>query len=136
MRKLFIVMLLLVAVSCHAQDSLPRKAKPDSPIGASVQYSGRTYSYSGKRYIDVYEVLTDSIVYRFGLEFRAADSSFVRKVSMDGTVRKLYDQMKANAEYVEKNQERMRKETIEHINRYRTSPEVWFYFKLYGILDE
>lgn len=104
--------------------------------GVNVHRSGTRYSHSGRTYTEIYEVITDSIVHRFGLEFRSADSSFVRKVPMEGTTRKLYDQMKSDMEFVLRNQERMRKETIEFINRYRTSPEVWLYFKLLGIFGK
>lgn len=138
MKKIIFVMALLASTGCYGQDKMPSKPKPETPIdvtlkeGVYVHRSGTRYS--GKTYTEIYDVITDSVVNRFGLEFRSADSAFVRKVPMEGTTRALYDQMKSDAEFVLRNQERMGKETIEFINRYRTSYEVWLYFKLLGIL--
>lgn len=134
MRKILTVVMLLVSVICYGQDKLPDKPKQEIPFkeGVYVHRSG-TY-HSRKTYTEVYDVVTDSVVNRFGLEFRSADSSFVRKVPMEGTTRRLYDQMKSEADSIVNNQERMRKETIEFIDRYRTSYEVWLYFKVLGIL--
>lgn len=138
MKKIPVVIMLLASVMCYGQDKLPSKPKPETPInvtlkeGVYVHRSGTRYS--GKTYTEIYDVVTDSVVNRFGLEFRSADSSFVRKVPMEGTIRRLYDQMKSDADSIVDNQERMRKETIEFINRYRTSYEVWLYFKVLGIL--
>lgn len=137
MKKIIFVMALLVSVVCYGQDKVLDKPQQDTVIlkkGVYVHRSGTRYSYSGKTYIEVYEVITDSIVHRFGLEFRSADSTFVRKVPMEGTTRALYDRMKSDTEFVLRNQEPMRKATIEFINRYRTSYEVWLHFKLLGIL--
>ena len=137
MKKIIFVMALLVSVVCYGQDKVPDKPKQDTVAlkeGVYVYRSGTRYSYSGKTYIEVYEVITDSIVYRFGMEFRSSDSTFVRKVPMEGTIRALYDRMKSDTEFVLRNQEPMRKATIEFINRYRTSYEVWLHFKLLGIL--
>lgn len=132
--------LMLVAVGVYGQDDIPAQAKLDKlsgielKDGVAVSKSGVRYSYSGKTYTEIYDVVTDSMVYRFGLEFRSADSSFVRRVPMDGCVRSVYDMMKQTTEQAFRTQEENRKATIEFLNRYRTSPEVWFLFKLYGIL--
>ena len=134
MRKILTVVMLLVSVICYGQDKLPDKPKQEIPLKEGVYVHRSGTRYSSKTYTEIYEVITDSVVNRFGLEFRSADSSFVRKVPMEGTTRKLYDQMKSDADSIVNNQERMRKETIEFINRYRTSYEVWLYFKVLGIL--
>lgn len=133
MRKILTVVSLLASVICYGQDKLPDKPKQDIPLKEGVYVHRSGTRYSGKTYTEIYDVVTDSVVNRFGLEFRSADSSFVRKVSMEGTTRELYDRMKSDTDSIVCNQERMRKETIEFINRYRTSYEVWFYFKLLGI---
>lgn len=86
--------------------------------------------------MEIYEVISDSLVRRFGMEFRSSDSTFVRKVPMEGCTRKVYDQMKSDVDFVIHNQEELRKETIEFINTYRTSYEVWYYFKCLGILGK
>ena len=134
MRKILTVAMLLVSVICYGQDKLPDKPKQDIPLKEGVYVHRSGTRYSGKTYTEIYDVVTDSVVNRFGLEFRFADSSFVRKVPMEGTIRRLYDQMKSDADSIVNNQERMRKETIEFINRYRTFYEVWLYFKVLGIL--
>lgn len=134
MRKILTVVVLLASVICYGQDKLPDKPKQDIPLKEGVYVHRSGTRYSGKTYTEIYDVITDSVVNRFGLEFRSADSSFVRKVPMEGTTRRLYDQMKSDADSIVNNQERMRKETIEFINRYRTSYEVWLYFKVLGIL--
>lgn len=134
MRKILTVVMLLVSVICYGQDKLPDKPKQDIPLKEGVYVHRSGTRYSSKTYTEIYDVITDSVVNRFGLEFRSADSSFVRKVPMEGTTRRLYDQMKSDADSIVNNQERMRKETIEFINRYRTSYEVWLYFKVLGIL--
>lgn len=139
MKKSIFAMALLVSTVCYGQDKMPDKPKSETPIsvtlkeGAYVHRSG--IRYSGKTYTEIYDVITDSIVHRFGMEFRSADSTFVRKVPMEGTTREVYDRMKSDAEFVLHNQERMRKETIEFINRYGASYEVWFYFKMLNILE-
>lgn len=134
MRKILTVVMLLVSVICYGQDKLPDKPKHDTPFKEGVYVHRSGTRYLGKTYTEIYDVITDSVVNRFGLEFRSADSSFVRKVPMEGTTRRLYDQMKSDEDSIVNNQERMRKETIEFINRYRTSYEVWLYFKVLGIL--
>lgn len=133
MRKILTVVMLLASVICYGQDKLPDKPKQDIPLKKGVYVHRSGTRYSSKTYTEIYDVVTDSVVNRFGLEFRSADSSFVRKVPMEGTTRRLYDQMKSDADLIVNNQERMRKETIEFINRYRTSYEVWLYFKVLGI---
>lgn len=136
MKKISVVMALLVSVMCYGQDKLPNKPRQETPInvtlkeGTYVHKSGTRHS--GRTYTEIYEVITDSVVNRFGLEFRS-DSTFLRGVPMDGTTRKLYDQMNSDTEFVLRNQERLRKETVEFLNRYRTSYGVWFYFKVLGI---
>lgn len=134
MRKILTVVMLLASVICYGQDKLPDKPKQDIPLKEGVYVHRSGTRYSGKTYTEIYDVLMDSVVNRFGLEFRSADSSFLRKVPMEGTTRRLYDRMKSDADSIVDNQERMRKETIEFINRYRISYEVWLYFKVLGIL--
>lgn len=133
MRKVLVIVLLLASVMCYGQDKLPDKPKQDTPSKEGVYVHRSGTRYSGKTYTEIYDVITDSVVNRFGLEFRSADSSFVRKVPMEGITRKLYDRMKADTDSTIRNQERMRKETIEFINGYRASYEVWLYFNLLGI---
>ena len=141
MRKFILLALMLVVVKVYGQDTIPVQAKSDENSGielkdgVDISKSGTMYSRSGKTYTEIYEVVTDSMVYRFGLEFRSADSSFVRKVPMQGYTREFYDMMKVTTKQVLENQENARKETIEFLNRYRTSPEVWLLFKIYGILE-
>lgn len=133
MKKIMIVMALLASAVCYGQDKLPDKIQQDTVAlkeGVYVHRAGTRYSR--KTYTEIYEVITDSVVNIFGLEFRS-DSTFLRRVPMEGTTRKLYDRMKSDADFVASNQERLRKETIEAINSYRTSYEVWVYFKLLGI---
>ena len=133
MKKIMIVMALLASAVCYGQDKLPDKIQQDTVAlkeGVYVHRAGTRYSR--KTYTEIYEVITDSVVNRFGLEFRS-DSTFLRRVPMEGTTRKLYDRMKSDADFVASNQERLHKETIEVINSYRTSYEVWAYFKLLGI---
>lgn len=133
MKKIMTLMALLASAVCYGQDKLPDKIQQDTVTlkeGVYVHRAGTRYS--GKTYTEIYEVITDSVVNRFGLEFRS-DSTFLRRVPMEGTTRKLYDRMKSDADFVASNQERLRKETIEAINSYRTSYEVWVYFKLLGI---
>lgn len=136
MRKI-IFTVLLATVNCFAQDSLPNRAKHDivTPKGDSYIHRAGT-RYTRSTYTEVYEVLTDSIVYRFGLMFRSADSSFIKRVPLDGTVRTLYDRMQADTEFILKNQERLREETIKTLNRHRTSPKVWWQFMLLDIFDK
>lgn len=140
MRKFVLLALMLVAVRMYGQDTIPAQARLDAlsgielKDGVDVSKSGIMYSHSGKTFTEIYEVVTDSMVYRFGLEFRSADSSFVRKVPMESYTREFYDIMKVTTEQALENQENARKETIEFLNRYRTSPEVWLLFKLHGLL--
>ena len=133
MRKILTVVMLLVSVIGYGQDKLPDKPKQDIPLKEGVYVHRSGTRYSSKTYTEIYDVITDSVVNRFGLEFRS-DSTFLRRVPMDGTTRKLYDQMNSDTEFVLRNQERLRKETVEFLNRYRTSYEVWLYFKVLGIL--
>lgn len=129
--------LVLTSVGIYGQDTIP--AQPKLAIlsgivlteGVSISKSGT--QYSGKTYTEIYEVVTGSIVYRFGMEFKS-DSTFIRRVPMESCDRKVYDMMNGTTERVLSEQEKRRKETIEFINRYRTSYEVWIYFKVLGIL--
>lgn len=133
MRKILTVVMLLVSVICYGQGKFSDKPKQEIPLKEGVHVHRVGTRYSSKTYTEIYDVVTDSVVNRFGLEFRSTDSSFVGKVPMEGTTRRLYDRMKSDADSIANNQERMRKETIEFINRYRTSYEVWLYFKVLGI---
>lgn len=137
MRNILTIVVLLASVICYGQGKLLDKLKQDTVTLKDKVYvyrAGTRYSHSGNTYIEIYDVVTDSIVHRFGMEFRSSDSTFIRKVPMNGITRALYDRMKLETEFVLRNQERMRKETIEFINRYRASYEVWLYFKLLGII--
>ena len=135
MRKLFIILAMIISVSVIGQDVMPQKAKQDRKVSlkddVSVHRAGTEYTKN--TYTEVYEILTDSIVYRFGLVY-SKDSTFIKREQRDGTIRKLYDQMKCIDAHVERSQEQRRKETEEFINSYRASYEVWYYFKLLGIL--
>ena len=133
MKKIIFAMALLASFSCYGQSN---KSVQDTALLKNVHYAGRQWSHTGKYYTEIYEVLTDTLVHRFGLRFLSADSSFVKKVPMDGINRRLYDQMKADMEYVSEHQEEMRKETIDMINRHRTSPEVWLYFEALELLGK
>ena len=136
MRKIFVILALVISVAVNGQDAMPKRAKQDCrkvelKDGADVHRAGTEYTQN--TYTEIYEILTDSIVYRFGLVY-SKDSTFIKREQRDGTVRKLYDQMKRIDAYVERSQEQRRKETEEFINSYRASYEVWSYFKLLGIL--
>lgn len=148
MKRITTLMALFISVMCYGQDKLPDKPKQDTSLvvvsngvvledslkeGVYVRRSGTVLGR--KTYTEIYEVVTDSIVNRFGLEFRY-DSTFVRRVHMDGINRKLWDRMNADIDFVLSNQERLRKETVEFLDRYRTSYEVWLYFKLLGIFGK
>lgn len=137
MRKFILLTFMLVAVGVYGQDNMPTQPKLDSLSGIElkegVYVSKSGTRLSGKTYTDIYEVITDSIVYRFGLEFRY-DSTFLRRVPMENCDRKVYDMMKTTTERTILEQEKHRRETIEFLNSYRTSAEVWLLFKIYGIL--
>lgn len=137
MRKFILSALMLVSVGVYGQDDIPAQAKLDTRSGIELKDGVSIYKsgtrYSGKTYTEIYEAVTDSVVYRFGLEFKS-DGTFVRRVPMENCDRKVYDMMHETTERVFAEQEERRKGTIEFLNRYRTSPEVWFLFKLYGIL--
>lgn len=136
MRKIFVILVLAISVVVNAQDAMPKKAKQDCrkvelKDCVNVHHVGTEHTQN--TYTEIYEILTDSIVYRFGLVY-SKDSTFIKREQRDGTVRKLYDQMKRIDAYVERSQEQRRKETEEFVNSYRASYEVWSYFKLLGIL--
>lgn len=136
MRKIFVMLALVISATLKGQNTIPKKAEQDCrkvelKDGVNVLHAGT--SYTRNTYTEIYEILTDSIVYRFGLVY-SKDSTFIRREQREGTVRKLYDQMKRIDAYVERNQERHRKETEEFVNFHRASYEVWSYFKLLGIL--
>lgn len=137
MRKIILIALVLVSVGVYGQDTIPAQPKLDSLSGIALKEGVSIFKsgtrYSGKTYTEIYEVITDSIVYRFGMEFKS-DSTFIKRVPMDSCDRKVYDMMNRTTEKVLSEQESNRKETIEFLNRYRTSYEVWLYFKLLGII--
>lgn len=137
MRKFILLALMLVAVGVYGQDDIPAQAKLaalsgiELPDGVSISKSGTRYSR--KTYTEIYDAVTDSIVYRFGLEFKY-DGTFVGRVPMENCDRKVYDMMRETTERMIAEQEELRKGTIEFLNRCRTSPEVWLLFKLYEVL--
>lgn len=131
MRNIVLLALMLITVRLYSQDATKEISLKDSTF---IVKSSIEYSHSGKTYTEIYEVVTDSIVYRFGLMFRSSDSTFVRRVPKDSYTREFYDIMKRETEWMIRNQENARKETIDFLNRYRTSPEVWFLFNLYKVL--
>ena len=136
MRKIFVMLALVISVTLKGQNTIPKRAKQNCrkvelKDGVDVHHAGTEYTRN--TYTEIYEILTDSIVYRFGLVY-SNDSTFIKREQRDGTVRKLYNQMKRIDAYVERSQEQRRKETEEFVNFYRASYEVWSYFKLLGIL--
>lgn len=136
MRKIFFMLALAISVAVNGQDIMPKRAKQDCrkvelKDGVDVHHVGTEHTRN--TYTEIYEILTDSIVYRFGLVY-SEDSTFIKREQRDGTIRKLYDQMKRIDTYVERSQEQRRNETEEFVNSYRASYEVWSYFKLLGIL--
>ena len=135
MRKLFITLAMVVSVSLMGQDVMPQKARQDKKIvlkdDVNVHRAGTEYTKN--TYTEIYEVLTDSMVYRFGMVY-SKDSIFIKREQRDGINRKFYDQMQRDIQETIANQERHRKETEEFLNSYRASYEVWSYFKLLGIL--
>lgn len=132
MRAVVLAVALLAITLGYGQDKLPK----DTAIKEGVYLHRAGTCYSGKTYTEIYEVITDSVVNRFGVEFRYADSVFVRRFPMEGITRELYDRMKSDADFVVKNQEQLREETIDIVNRFRTSYEVWFYFKIFEHLGK
>lgn len=126
MRKISFVALLMASVVCYGQDELPNK--PGIPIRnflrENVFIHKSVNHYSGKTYTEVYEIITDSVVSRFGMEF-LYDSTFVRRVPMKRIQRKLYDRMRGGITSSDK--EHLRKETIGFINRYSSLYEIWEY---------
>lgn len=135
MRNIFTILFMLVPLISMGQDALPQKAKPDGRItlkdGVNVHRAGTEYTKN--TYTELYEILTDSVVYRFGMVY-TKDSTFIKREQRDGTTRSFYDQMKRIDKYVEQRQERYRKETVEFLNSYRVSYEIWYYFNLLKIL--
>lgn len=134
MRKVFVILALAISVAVSGQDIMPKKAKHDcikDELKDSVHYAGTEYTRN--TYTDIYEILTDSIVYRFGLVY-SKDSTFIKREQRDGINRKFYDEMQRDTQEMIANQERRKKETEEFINSYRASYEVWSYFKLLEIL--
>ena len=125
--------MLLASVMCYGKDKLLDKSKQDIQLKEGVYVHRSGTRYSGKTYIEIYDVVTDSIVYGFGLEFKS-DSTFIRRVLLESCDRKVYDMMNGVTERVLSEQEKRRKETIEFINSYRASYEVWLYFKSLEIL--
>lgn len=135
MRKLFIIILVGTSMLCLAQDKIPTKAKYDVSVsikdGVNIHRSGT--EYHGDTYTEVYEVITDSIVHRFGMVF-TKDSTFIKREQRDGIIRSFYDEMQHNDKWVMDNKDTWQKETEYFIKSYRESYEVWWYFKLLGIL--
>lgn len=135
MRKLFITILVGMSTMCMAQDKIAAKAKHDVRVSikdeANIHRSGT--EYHGDTYTEVYEVITDSVVHRFGMVF-TNDSTFIKCEQRDGITRSLYDEMERLDKWVMKNKDSWQKETEDFIQSYRASYEVWCYFKLIGIL--
>lgn len=136
MRKIFAILALVISVAVNGQDIMPKRAKQDCrkvELKDCVDVHHVGTEHTRNTYTKIYEILTDSIVYRFGLVY-SKDSTFIKREQRDGTIRKLYDQMKRIDTYVERSQEQRRNETEEFINSYWASYEVWSYFKLLGVL--
>lgn len=136
MRKILVILAFAVSVLANGQGITPKRAKQECrkielKDGVDVHRVGTEYTRN--TYTEIYEILTDSIVYRFGLVY-SKDSTFIKREQRDGIIRKLYDQMKRIDAYVERNQEQRRKETEEFMDSYRASYEVWSYFRLLGVL--
>lgn len=134
MRKLILLAAMFISMNIYGQDTIRMDTFNFNFEKGSIVRNGTHYARS--TFIEIYEVITDSIVYSFGLEYKYSDSSFVRKVQRPSCDRKIYDMMKATSEQAARNQEKSRKETIEFLNRHRASEEVWRMFKLYGLIKE
>ena len=137
MRKFILAFLLLGALNVYGQDTIPAQPKIDRESGFELKDNVSIFKsgiiYGSKTYTDIYDVVTDSIVHRFGLEFKY-DSTFVRRVPMQDVNRKLYDVMNTTTIKALSEQDSMQKETIDFLNRYKTSVEIWTLFKMYELL--
>lgn len=131
-RKLFIGVAILLMASPFKVNS---QNVGELKEGVFVQKSGVRYSYSGKTFTEIYSILTDSVVYRFGLEFKSSDSSFVRKVTLDSYDRKVYDMINRSSDTAINNQEKLSKETVEFLQR-RNYRDIWILFKTYEVLKK
>lgn len=132
MKRIFILLaLLLVGMFSYGDEKSDTSSLKE---GVYVIKSGCKYSHYGTTFTEIYDVVTDSIVYRFGLEFKSSDSTFIRKVEMEGCNRKLYDQMNETTARIIAEQDKYRKETIEFLDEFKASYEVWRLFKLYNVL--
>ena len=82
MRKLFLVLFVTVCALAFCQDIMSNKAKKDSVVSDSafVQYAGMVLNPGGS-FTQKYYVVTDSIVYQFGLVYSRQDSTFKKELS-------------------------------------------------------
>ena len=137
MKRIVFVFIVMVSAVCYCQEPLGKSEQCDSTLLNKEACIIKEGGYgTSSTYTEIYMVVTDSIVYRFGLKFRSSDSSFIKKVPMEPYSRRFYDQMQAANERAKRTQEQRRKETIEFINGYRSSPEVWLQFQILEALDK
>lgn len=136
MKRIVFVFIVMVSAVCYCQEPLGKSEQCDSILNKEACIIKEGCSGTPSTYTEIYMVVTDSIVYRFGLKFWSADSSFIKKVPMEPYSRRFYDQMQADKERAKRTQEQRRKETIEFINGYRSSPEVWLQFQILEALDK
>ena len=137
MKKLVLLSAFVASISMYGQDTLSVHPKMDAikklSLRHNVEVAKSGVRYSSKTYTEIYEAVTDSIVYKFGLEF-TLDSTFVREVPMENCDRRVYDMMQLTTKNALKQKEQRKKDTINFLDNYSSSYEVWRLFMQYGLI--
>lgn len=137
MKKLVLFSAFVISIGMYGQDTLSVHPKIDPAkkfsLKHNVEVAKSGVRYSPKTYTELYEAVTDSIVYMFGLEF-TLDSVFVREVPMDNCDRRVYDMMQLTTKNALKQKEQRKKDTINFLDNYSSSYEVWRLFMQYGLI--
>lgn len=148
MRK-YILGLMVIMASCltlkgqdagdhtimKGQDTIPEQLNLDSlRVFFKLDFSDSTVVelegqiFERKYRIDVYAVLTDTVVYKIGLKFRWDNGAYAGTWRESAISRRLYEDMKHPFKGVAEENERRKKETIEFINQessQKAAEEVW-----------
>jgi len=132
MKKIFLFFFAFVTLTCSAQKVNDSTETLDENVILMKEYID---DVRDNRRTEYWMAVTDSIVYRFELVYDTESGELIRKIQKDGRTRAMFDRMNRDKEWILAHQEELRQQTIEAVNRWRSSPQVWMMFHIFNLID-
>ncbi len=133
MKKILLFFFVLMAFVCSAQEVSDSTETLNENVVLMKEYID---DIRGNRRTEHWMAVTDSMVYRFELIYDTESEKLIRKVQKQGYTREFFDMMNRETEWILEHQEELRQQTIDAVNRWRSSPDVWLMFHIFNLIDK